>query len=371
MRVLKVLLVIVGVVMVLLLLALFAFDRLLRSTYEPGLANVRAEAAATADLFCDVQTKLSADPFFHQQRTEGDAAPLLNKWLAWEADIPKDSPLALPELPSDFGAKWLTEPPDTAALDFSWMAKLHSYDRWDLLAESPMAAQKTIFWRETPFPNFVPLQNWARLRLVHGIKSGDPASASKDVRQLAWLSYRTDTVLGGGVAAALLQVDREAWASVKEPPPEWQPMTTEQINRFRAVVRTGHIYSSVVSPAAVGQKSRSCGSPPVARCMALAESGAIARWLRPLMERNLKDTYAALDAEMKNDGCATSMPRRLWFDGAQFGDRNFDQADVTPEVVNYLPQSLAPGHIAGLLLRVVMPSTNLAEKLGAADAGTP
>ncbi|HVG62237.1 MAG TPA: hypothetical protein VNA24_26980 [Hyalangium sp.] len=47
------------------------------------------------------------------------------------------------------------------------------------------------------------------------MRTGQPLEAAKDVRQLAWLAYRTDTILGGVLATTLLQFERETMKYMK------------------------------------------------------------------------------------------------------------------------------------------------------------
>lgn len=376
----RVVLVVLGVVLLLVLPGAVALDVYLRRQYEPTLAAHREATIATVDRFCEVQTALSADPFFHEPRTEGDAGPLLNPWVTWGNTVPAVSPLSLPDgmdLPL-FSKQWLTTKEDLAEVNFSWMQQLHAFDRWDLLVDSPAGAQQPLNWTTMPMPNFLQLMTWARLRLVHGMRSGAVLGASKDVRQLAWLCYRTETMLGGAIAVAILKLEREAHDAMTGPPAEWQPMIPLQLARFKAVVHTSHAYSGLLAPVDIGTKARACGTPAVGRCLALSESGAMARWLRPLAAEDFAKSYAALDSELAVDGCATSFPRTMWSEGAQISDEDEAGAGFLlpngAKALSNLPSSLVGSRIAGILLATAVPGGDLSVRLSeasAVDGGTP
>ena len=176
--------------------AIVALNRWYGQKYEATLDAYAEDAAASVELFCQLQAKLDADPFFHEPRVRGDAGGLLNAWVAWgDADrpgrpIPALSPLIIPShLPYDATGRrvggvrlevardaedvraWLVDSPDVSQLDFSWMARLHNFDRWDLMGVgSPLLESKPFVWfkETTPAPYYMPLLTWAQLRLVDG-----------------------------------------------------------------------------------------------------------------------------------------------------------------------------------------------------------
>jgi hypothetical protein len=361
-RTLRILLV-VGICGLLVLLAgLVLLDRGLRGKYEPVLTQMRKDVTDQVDFFCEQQVVLGADPWFHEPRTEGNAGPLLNAWVGWEPApaMPKDSPLAIPaHLPqrgSDF-KDWTTSSLDLSALDFDWMRKLHAYDRWDILLNSPVPQQERFNWASAPLPNFLSLQMWAKFRLVHGLRTGQPLEAAQDVRHLAWLLYRTDSMLGTMVAATLLQFERDAHDAMQSPPPEWRPMSPEQVARFKALVASGHAFSSIVAPVEVAKKARRCGEPAVTRCMSMGEASYLARYLQPIAQDDYREAYTALRDDIAAFPCATSMARVAWERGA-----TVDDSVPTPDMpeqpgwLRRLPRGYFNSHLAGILLGIGSPS---------------
>lgn len=363
-RVLRILLWLVGIVLVLVLAGLFWFDRMLRSKYEPAIAQLQKDVTENVDFFCAQQVLLGADPWFHEPRTEGDAGPLLNSWVEWEGKggrpMPQGSPLAIPaHLPQRVGdfKDWLTSQADVSTLDFHWMEQLHAYDRWDILNGSPIASSQPFNMATASIPNFVSLQLWAKFRLLHGLRTGQPLQAARDVRQLAWLAYRTDTLLGGVVATLLLKAEREAYQSMQAPPPEWRPMTPEQVERMRVLLMTSVGFSNIAAPVNVAKKARSCGEPAVTRCTALAEGGFMVKYLQPLAQETYREAYSAFGEDVAASSCATSLARTAWEHGITIDQET--QQDETPlgqpEALKKLPRGYVSNYIAGILIAIGSP----------------
>jgi hypothetical protein len=359
--VLRVLVWVVSLVLLLAAGALTVFDWMLRQKYEPVLGQHRKETTGLVGFFCEQQAKLAADPWFHEPRTPGDAGPLLNAWVPWDPKppLPRGSPLTLPAgLPQtgkDF-EDWVNSSVDVSSLDFGWMRQLHAYDRWDIVENSPVPLPQRINWATMRIPRFVPLLMWSKFRLLHGLRTGAPTEAARDVRQLAWLAYRTETLLGGMVAVALLKAERQAYDSMKSPPADWHPMSLEQLDRMRAVLAAGPAFSQLSTPVEVARQSRSC-SEPVARCMALTESSFFATYLRPLAEEQYRDVYAALATELAEQPCGTSLLKTLWERGVTVLEENPEpliQSQV--DWPNSLPGMYARRHMVGILLSVASPN---------------
>jgi hypothetical protein len=351
----------VSIVLLLGIGALTGFDWFLRQKYEPTLGTFRKDVTDKVGFFCEQQVKLAADPWFHEPRTEGDAGPLLNAWLPWDPSPkqPQDSPLVIPaHLPQTGPAfkDWLTSDLDVSTLDFSWMGRLYAYDRWDILQNSPIPLAQRFNWATLPIPNFIPLQLWAKFRLLHGLRTGKPVEAAKDVRHLAWLAYRTDMLLGGAIAAALLQLERQAYDSMQAPPADWHPMSLEQVARMRALVMSGPAFSQLSAPLEVARQARSCGEPVVTRCSALAEASSYATYLKPLAKDKYREIYEAFATEFAERPCATSFSQTLWERGVTVLEEHPDkilQGQV--EWPDNLPTAFVGSHILGIVLAVGAP----------------
>lgn len=367
--------VLVWVLSILLLLGVGAFtlfDWVLRQEYEPQLGMMRKDAADNAGFFCEQQTLLAQDPWFHEPRTEGDASPLLNAWLSWEygPEMPADSPLTLPAglvQRAKTWESWLTADldADLPGLDFSWMAKLHAYDRWDTLKHRPVPLEQPFHYMTANVPNYIPLQLWAKFRLRQGMKTGNIAEAARDVRHLAWLAYRSDTILGAMIAVAILGLEQKAHASMAQPPADWRPMMEEQKERMRAVFWASMTFSSVAAPVEVARKARTCGPAPITRCAALGEAAGMARYLKPFAERPYREAYAALEETLASASCPTSLLKTIWEQGATLEDHPPPGSDLPelPAWVHSLPGTYTGKHISSLLLALTLQDITLLKNL--------
>ncbi|NMO15909.1 hypothetical protein HPC49_24195 [Pyxidicoccus fallax] len=347
----QVLLFIVSSVLLLAVIALVGANMWLRKQYEPTLEAFRRDLTQHVDLFCEQQAKLAADPWFHEPRTAGDAGPLLNTWLEWDPGpaMPADSPLQLPAALAE-KKDWkelVASEVDVSTLDFGWMRQLQTYDRWDIVKDTPFSRSKPFNLTTAPIPNYIILQTWAKLRLVHGLRTGQPMEAARDVRHLAWLAYRSDTLLGAMIGAALLRIENRAHASMEAPPPEWRPMSLDQIERMRAVFFASMAFSSVATPTDVARKARHCGSG-ISRCTGLTEASIYGRYLKSLAEDSYRPAYDALAAELASAPCPTSAARTIWEHGAMIDDTPPSGSEA--EWLLKLPGGLGRKHVAGILM---------------------
>ncbi|MCK8501119.1 hypothetical protein [Myxococcus fulvus] len=363
----------VSLLVVLIVVALVAFDLFMRSRYEPTLDAQRQDVVAHLDLFCWEQEKLAADPWFHEPRPEGDAGPVLNAWVHWESPgpaMPADSPLQLPAHLKEKKTleEWFVADPDLSSLRFEWMRELQRFDRWDLARNLPFRHEEPYNMMTAPVPHFIALLEWSKFRLLHGVKTGQPLEAARDVRHLAWLSYRTDTLIGVMIGNALLGQERQAHALMKQPPAEWTPMSQAQGDRMRAVFWASTSFSSIVAPVDVARKARSCGSA-ITRCTGLVEASNSARYLQPVAEPSYRAAYAELQQELATP-CPTSMLTMLWERGVTIDDRQ-STGGAMPEQPTWmrgLPRRHASKYIAGTLLAIGGPNIDLLKKLPQAPA---
>lgn len=361
-KALRPLLFMAGTFLVLLLVGAFAADRVLSEKYVHALAHIQKQTTDNVGFFCEQQAVLAADPWFHEQRPQGDAGSYLNPLVRWEGlhpEVPKGSPLVLPaQLPRDSKeiSGWGESTVDVSTLDFGWMEKLHAYDHWDILKNAPSAPKEPLDWSIAPVPDLLVPHTWAKLRLVHGLKTGQPVAAARDVRQLAWLMLRTDTYLGASVATALLRMERAAYESLPQPPAEWQPMSTQQIDRMLALVSTSIVFSNLSAPAEVARQARRCGET-VTRCAALSESAFLAKYLSPLARDSHRDAYAALEEELAASPCHTSLVQTVWDKGMTIAQHTSEEGMPSqPKVLRKLPRWLFGRHIVGFTL-VLTPSS--------------
>lgn len=355
-------------IVLLVVVAIVGLDMFMRSKYEPTLDAMRQEVTAHLDLFCQEQTKLAADPWFHEPHSEDDAGPLLNRWMEWESPgppMPADSPLQLPAHLKEKKTleEWFALNPDVSSLDFAWMRELQAFGRWDFSRNLPFKHEEPFNMMTASIPNFISLLEWSKFRMLQGLKSGQTMEAVRDVRHLAWLSYRTDTLIGAMIANAILGTERKAHALMKEPPMEWRPMSQEQGDRMKAVFWASVAFSNINTPVAVARKARSCGSG-LSRCHGLVEASNSARYLQPLAEPVYREAYAEIQRELATP-CSTSMLTMLWQHGMTIEDLPASGGGMPdqPKWMRGLPRRYVGKHIAGVLMSVASQNIDLLKKL--------
>ncbi|MDY7233196.1 hypothetical protein [Hyalangium rubrum] len=347
-------------------------EALFRRENEPSVTTMRRELTDNVEFFCEQQGLLAADPWFHELRTWGDAGPLLNAWVGWEQgqrEMPKDSPLVIPaHLPQPRVAfqDWLTSSVEVSSLDFRWMEQLHAYDHWDVLKNTPLPPREPLDWIVTPMPDFGSLRRWSQFRLLHGLRTGQPLQAARDVRHLAWLMFRTDTVRGALDAGSLLRLEHEAFAATKEPPPEWKPMSPEQVKRMEALLISSIAFSSIAAPVEVARKARRCGEPVVTRCAALGEAASFARYMKPLAQDAYAEGYTVLEEDIEAFPCPVSTVRMLWERGVTIEELEPGSGrgiSDLPSWMRKLSWGLVDAHLSSIVIPRATPSIRKLEDL--------
>ncbi len=148
------------------------------------------------------------EEFFRGSRGEKDAGPYLNPLVQWDEQGPSKI-----RLPRDVVDKlkekdWVAYEPDfkTLNLDFTWMEKLNDFDHWSPEQNNPLIklAERPLF-QSLPFPGYMELTYWAKLRLIHGRKTKTMLKALAEVRQLARLIYTNDYLFSSIASIAILR----------------------------------------------------------------------------------------------------------------------------------------------------------------------
>lgn len=130
--------------------------------------------------------------------------------------------------------------------DLSFMASLSAYDTWDVSSSGSWkrfidAHPHESLW-STAIPDFFPLQVLAKLRIIHGLKTGDILPALIEVRQLARLMWSTESLFGAMESLAILRIERfgyeEAVARNQIAINAWTPLTDTDDTVFHHVLIT-------------------------------------------------------------------------------------------------------------------------------------
>ena len=156
----------------------------------------------------------------------------------------------------------------------------------------PLDHQEVVDPRTHPFPRMVLLQQWAKLRWISALSQGDVVEASAELQHLAWLTYTTESRLGGVVAWALLSIERKAYAEAARRgpvPAAWKPMDPKQLESAGATQEDRKpLLQPRRAPAEVMERISRCGEPAQLRCASVTELVPIAVLFRPQLE----DLYA-------------------------------------------------------------------------------
>lgn len=360
-------------ILLLAVLAITSFHFWSQRQYGPAIEQFRADVTAQVDLFCEQQALLGAEPWFHEPRPPGDAGPLLNEWLRVASGPPglEESPLRLPAhllllQKAESREDWMTSDLDLSSLDFGWMRQMHAFDHWNAIPRASIPPDKPFDLMSASLPELSLLTLWSKLRLRHAIEKGTPLDGVRDVRQLAWLAYRTDTLVGGMVAISLLKLEHKLHATLENPPPDWRPLSPEQIKRFTAVLWSAPAFSSIASPAEVSRKARAC-EPAIGRCIGMVEAAMLGRFLEPYAKGAYREAYAGLKADSAAGTCPTQLLAALWEQGHTVTDAQATPGtrDERPLAARLIPMSVVKVPLANQILSTTLTSLDKLHELTA------
>ncbi|MHB8876064.1 MAG: hypothetical protein ACYC8T_20430 [Myxococcaceae bacterium] len=328
---------------------------------------------AIAPKFVAAAERLSHEPFFSVERPDKDAGPFLNSRVPWDeagqstvADLSLDATLL--QKIEDWGAGWAshTDDGEVAALDTSWMAKLHEYGRWQVGEASHSRSKAATRVGAYPFPEYRTLRAWAKVRLLQGLASGDAEPAAGDVRQLAWLCFTHENLLAAMNALGILRLESDAYeAFVKAgaQPRGWVPMSSETISDLRKACWTAtYLGSPMVAPEL---NSIALGSSSAISCVALTERAFALATFRSVGERASDDPL--LDAQFTAPvrRCNLGMARTFLALGASWTPTPFDTSNLPLVarpgawfVARFMPGLLAP-RARSALVAAYFPSDQL------------
>jgi hypothetical protein len=288
------------------------------------------EARSVLPRFRTIEAHLRADPFFTATRPDKDAGPYLNARMTWSppataaAGAPKliasDITPELEKQLSTWDKAWPTHSADVdfSKLDFSWFGELHQYGTWDVTAApSPVMDHLSGGWAAMPLPSFVGLLRMSKLRLMQGIATEKPLEAARDVRQLAWLAYRTETVVGGAIAAALLGQEQKAhaaWLAAGHAPVEgWTPMTADEANQFRAVVMASMSFTTPLLDAKIYDEAFAGEGVHPGLCAGLTERAGLLAMMRSMPGGERSALLKSMSPHLEPvAGCDLRLAKLLW-----------------------------------------------------------
>lgn len=248
-----------------------------------ALSKNAANADAYVDRLCAESRSLREWPALRGSRKH-DAAAFMAPLIDYER--PLDDPPGRLHLPDElreritsYGSDWpiRISDRDLAGLDFSWMVAIAQFDHWTVLGAGRLRDVPVGNIFRDPLPNYVSLMLWSKLRFALGLRRGDLASASAEVRHLADLIRSQGILLAEMVAVALYKMEaraRELAAAAGADVSGMGEFETNQLERYRRTT-FGSIFFTFpgVRPETV-KKALDCMPSP---CVALAEGAGANR----------------------------------------------------------------------------------------------
>jgi hypothetical protein len=265
-----------------------------------------ADAAKYVDRFCEENKRLSGVRGYGESPKHRDAAVYLGTRVDWEGGR-----VGLLHLPASIVQRMQTPPrnwvnftnADYAGLDFGWFKDLLEFDTWSLSGDGPLKDADSLSFYEAPLPNFVTLQNWAKLRLIKGKNENDLPQASLEVRHLGDLIASNGTLLSEMIRAAFYGIERGVWDAAGLVAPEPVP-SADDVQRIRQSSFSSifFLYPGVAKE--VREKALAC-TP--ARCSAITEAVGMAAAMRGLEPGAADD----LDWLRSQPGCDQALAERI------------------------------------------------------------
>ncbi len=236
------------------------------------------------------------------------------------APVPADVLETLHTLGDDVVRK-TTEAP-MVERDFGWMAQLHGHDDWSQADGTPLefveldpAKGGTVL--DVPVLDVVQVRALASLRLLAGVRAGDPAGAAADVSALARALLGRPVVIDQLVGITLLEHLRAQLASIERL--DLAPRE-EEVKALRGSRLASAMIWHPWVPSALRARFLS-RLPPASRCTAAGEVMLLLELGEPVAENYptfLTDFAAwregACTSDFINRGLAlrTSMPKGSW-----------------------------------------------------------
>jgi len=208
---------------------------------------------------------------------------------------------------------WLNvDPALWVGLDFTWMRRLADYDYWDLdrhnLAPSPPG------YLYGASPDLEKLSAWAKLRLARGLHDGDPATAIREVEQLARLcttTEETDVIAVGLSLLPLADKVRERAVSLQRGAGDLgKPLREGDWARLHRALWAAIAHAELRASAAY---DGDWGEIAVGRCAALAWTMGMALPERPFLLDSYRAEYEHLGRLLAaSPECRLPRLRKLW-----------------------------------------------------------
>lgn len=135
-----------------------------------------------------------------------------------------------------------------------------------------------------PIPNYLVLHDWARLRLLRGLATGDLKDAIEEVRHLAWLSFHSGALIGPLIATNMIQHEQKVFdAAAPAARKGWTPTPAEDVQRLKRVSKFSVSFRPAALPVALSQRIRGCAPAAALPCSVDVEDAATLAYVRPVL----------------------------------------------------------------------------------------
>lgn len=252
--------------------------------YNDVLERMNSKVSSRIPRFEADQKSLATLDFLRETAAvHADAGSYLNARIHWG----REGRVAAIQVPDVSNPLWNNDwmsadiPAELEKIDLSWMKRLEAFDHWDLFTSGPNAhfigvKPELVNPYLIPFPDFAFLPRAARLRLRRGLDLRDAAPALREVRQLARLSYTTETLIGSMVAVGLLKMERAAYDEAVRRnillPADYEAVDPILLKKMKTTLWATVGFADSSAPDVVKRAFLGKDAWPVGACAALGET---------------------------------------------------------------------------------------------------
>ena len=147
------------------------------------------------------------------------------------------------------------------------MSQLGQFDHWSLATVGPLAEQAAeVDPFNMPIPDYQTLMDWAKLRLLQALATGDAGTALGDVQHLADLIASNGIFFATQAAAYIVWYQQQFDGAAGLPLPPRKPPFADQADyeRFQDVALTGVAFMFPGVDPAVAKRALACSPTPCA-----------------------------------------------------------------------------------------------------------
>lgn len=224
-------------------------------------------------------------------------------------------------------SSWWQHVEDAPRGDLSVTAELLAYDGWSGVLPATRAALEReggpgVTVLELRSFNVMTLPTLAKLRVLEGLRNGEPVPALREVRQLARLVSCDESLVPQMVAVSILGVEARGYELAVErglmPAEAWSPIPAEHRKALkRATFGLAAVYAGL-APAGSRERVEAVGGPFPGRCAALAEAVELTTLHRDLLGKRYPfevdhgQPFREIDALLAASPCPLPVSRAYW-----------------------------------------------------------